>query len=965
MEINDVIHGFSITNIRKVNELNAVLYEMTYEKNGALLAYLDRPDDNKTFSIAFKTIAENDTGVPHILEHSVLNGSAKYPVKEPFVELLKGSLQTFLNAMTYPDKTVYPVSSRNDQDFLNLMDVYLDAVLHPAFTKKPEIFYQEGWHYELADKNDELKFNGVVYNEMKGSYSSVDTVVMSEMFKLLFPSNGYRFESGGEPTHIPELTYEYFLACHRRFYHPSNSRIFLDGTMDIDTVLAKIDSFLTPYEKLDIDAEISMQEPIEYKEITKPYEIAATDKTEGKTQIAIGSVFCTYEDRVDIIAANIIADVLCGTNESPLKKMIIDAGLAEEVQLQVLDGILQPMTIMIVQNTDKEKLDEVKNTIDTTVKRLAADGLDRELLTASLNNLEFRMREKDYGSYPIGVAFATSTLETWLYGGDPLTNIVCDEAFASVRSRLDGDYFERLMLKMLTDSKHKALVCMVPSRTLGEEKLKNEAERLAAIRADWSDAKVDEIVEMNRKLKRWQETDDTPEQLACLPTLEISDIPEKPEKLEQEVSAEDGVTVLYHDVKTSGITYADLYFKATGLTSEEYSCLSFLCDVLCHTDTQNYDSFALQNKIKEQLGNLSVSATVLTKSGETETCEPVVVVNCSVLDSKRGEAVRLIPEVLNNSVFTNRQIILNFLRQKKFNVEQAFIAAGNQFALLRTGAYLTSGGAVSEYMAGYENYQWIKKYEADFDNQADGLCNMLKSICEKLFIRSKLTLSVTGAKDDDFKKALIRTIPDKKAFAEEPPIKAFGVRQEGIIIPAAVSFAVEADDLNLLNCGFTGNLCVAANLLTYGYLWNAIRVQGGAYGTGFIARFGGRVGFYSFRDPNAARSLDCYAGASEYLREFCKNYADLDKYIIGAIGDTDPLLSPKTRGRTAAIQYLSGYTYADACRVRSEILRVTPANMDSVCDILMSISDKRAICVVAGKDKIDACGDKLSAVLSL
>ena len=494
MQINDLIHGFRVLERRTLGELNAVMWRMEYEKNGARLIWLDRPDNNKTFSIAFKTIPQDDTGVFHILEHSVLNGSEKYPVKEPFVELLKSSMATFLNAMTFPDKTMYPVSSRNDQDFLNLIDVYMDAVLHPVSLRDPHSFLQEGWHYELDSPEGELRCNGVVYNEMKGAYASPDTVMMEQLGSLLFPSNCYGKSSGGDPEHIPELTYENYLASHRRFYHPSNSYICLDGQVDLDAVLAKLDGFLKDYERIDPDADIPMQEPVAPAERTCAYEIGPEEDETDKAILAGGWVFGKFSDMERNVAFSALARLLCGSNESPLTKPLLDAGLCQDVALEKLDGVQQLYAILQIKNADPAKKDEIWALVEDTLRSLADGGLDKTRLHSILNRLEFAAREKDYGSMPRGLVYAITSLEGWLYSGDPAQGLEYDALFAALRRKVDEGWFDGFLRQVFLDNPHRARLLMLPSKTLGEEKARAEAERLAKIKAGWSQDEVQQVI---------------------------------------------------------------------------------------------------------------------------------------------------------------------------------------------------------------------------------------------------------------------------------------------------------------------------------------------------------------------------------------------------------------------------------------------------------------------------------------
>ncbi|MDE6590826.1 MAG: insulinase family protein, partial [Oscillospiraceae bacterium] len=535
---------------RELEELDAKFHELEHEKSGARLVWLERDEENKTFGIAFQTQPWDDPGVFHILEHSVLCGSERFPVKEPFVELLKSSLNTFLNAMTFPDKTFYPVSSRNGQDFLNLMRVYMDAVLHPLIHSKPEIFGQEGWHYELSEDGT-ASYKGVVFNEMKGAFASPDTLLEGEMNRRLFPDTCYRYVSGGDPVHIPELTYESFAAAHKRLYHPSNAYIFLDGRMDIDQVLAILDGeYLSAYDRAPVPGPIGMQPPVDGGTAELTYELSHQEGLEGRARLAQGFVACTYADRVEQVALRALADALCGDNQAPLKRRLLEAGLAKDVLLSLRDGVQQPWMLLEARDIDADKLDEVSAALRDELETLAQEGLDHARILATLDNLEFQLRERDYGSMPQGLVFGFNVLESWLYGGDPAANLTVGTLFDELRARCEAGWFEKLLARVLLDNPHTCRVIMRPSHTIGQERQEQEAARLRTAQSAWSGAEAAVLRERQAKIETWQNTPDTPEQLATIPMLRLDQIPEKPEELpcrEEELS---GVKVLRHEVPT-------------------------------------------------------------------------------------------------------------------------------------------------------------------------------------------------------------------------------------------------------------------------------------------------------------------------------------------------------------------------------------------------------------------------------
>ena len=952
MKINEVIHGFKIYGITDVEEIGARLYKMRHEKSGAGLLFLEREDENKTFSIAFKTIPEDSTGVFHIIEHSVLCGSEKYTVKEPFVELLKGSLNTFLNAMTFPDKTMYPVASRNDKDFINLMSVYLDAVFHPAILKEPKIFYQEGWHYELDSKSGEMTRSGVVLNEMRGAFSSPDEVASYHIKDMLYPDTCYRYESGGEPDHIPELTYEKFCDSHRKYYHPSNSEIFLDGSVAIDDALALIDSVLSEYDAMTLDFEICEQPPIKPQRREIEYEIAENESPKNKTKLVIGYLSSRFDEQEKNVGISVLLDAIASSNESPLKKAILDSSLCEDMNFIPLDSIKQNSINVDFRNVKDGKCDELSALFEDTVKKLCELGIEKTMLEASLNSLEFRMKERDYGTLPAGIIYAMSTLETSLYGGDPAENLSYEKSFLSLRKKLECGYFEELLRSLFIKNEHKAILIMTPSATLGEEKAKKEAEKLAKIKEALSDEELKIIAKQTEELKAWQQKPDTAEDLAKIPELKLSDISDEVEKIPQQISEIDGVTVLMHDVSANGIIYADMFFDASELTESEIFDLRILISLIENVKTEKHTAIELQNLIKKELGAFEAGMSPLTRENTTKI---YVSISACALESKKQSIIDLTNEILYCSVYTDKEVARNIVRQLKMASEEAFITGGHQAGFRRAAAYVNTESAIREYYSGYEAHSSLKELDLNFDSVFNELAGRIDALSRRIFTRERLTLSLTGGPDNTFAKSLINSVKSGEKVHPVCKISPLGIRREGIVIPAQASYAELAANINDFGVELSGSLSVVRSLLSYGYLWNAVRVQGGAYGVGLIVRNNGNVGFYSYRDPSPERTLGCYKEASKFLREFAESGDDITKFIIGAIGDASPIKTPKHKGTIATSHYLRGITYEDECRIRREMLRTDADELLRIADVIDKICEQNAVCVIAGKDKIDTC----------
>ncbi|MBQ3015311.1 MAG: insulinase family protein [Clostridia bacterium] len=956
------MHGFEFISSREVPELSGTLHEAVYTKNGAKLLFIDREDSNKTFAIAFKTIPTDDTGVFHIIEHSVLCGSEKYPVKEPFVELLKGSLKTFLNAFTFPDKTMYPVSSRNEKDFLNLVDIYMDAVLHPLAIKKKEIFYQEGWHYELHKKSDDIIYKGVVFNEMKGAYSSADEVEMEEMSALLYKDSCYGRDSGGNPTAIPTLTYEDFVASHAKYYHPSNSRIILDGSVDLDKTLALLDSFLSEYDYLEVDSDIPMVEPMGYAEKTIAYEISEGEDPEGKARVCLGFAASDFSDRKTISALTILSDAIAGTNEAPFKKAMLDSGLCEDVNFISYDGIQQNSILIEIKNVKEQNIDKVKTLCFDTLRAIADSGINKDALLASHNSLEFRMREQDMATFPAGIAYAISALDTWLYGGDPMSSLSFESDIAFLRDALSGDYYEKLLRRIFLESKHSAALYMLPSAKLGEQRIALEKSRLALAKANMDDEDLDKLIALNDELEAWQKSSDSAEALATIPSLGVEDINKLPEKYPSTIYELEGVPAVYTESSSRGITYTSLLFDVSDFDKDELCVASLVIEILKNVETENYDAVSLQNKIKTELGTLGFGSIVATKDGKTT---PYIQIGISCLDSKRASAVELCREVALGSKFTDKSVIEIIVKQLKTQSAEAIAASGHSVAFARAASYVSREAAVSEYIDGLENYLWIKELDKNFAARADEFCEKLATVSSKIFTRARLTACHSGSRADEYMKNMIDMLPEGVDFERGSKIEPLGVRREGLLIPASIAFASKAANVFSVADTLHGSLGAVRSILSFGYLWNAIRVQGGAYGAGFIKRNNGTVGYYTYRDPDAKRSLGVFDESTSFLRSLAESGDDITNFIIGAVGDSDPLITPKVLSALSVASYLRGETYESRAKAREELISTGKDELLAMADILDSAFANAGVCVVGGKDKLEACGEILNSIIEI
>ena len=942
--------GFELIRSEAVPSLHAQLYTLRHQKTGAALLYLDRPDENKTFSISFKTLPENDTGVFHILEHSVLNGSRKFSVKEPFVSLLQSSMQTFLNAMTFSDKTVFPVSSRNEQDLFNLMSVYLDGVFFPMIYERPEIFMQEGWHYEFDGTDAAPSYNGVVYSEMKGYYADVDRVIDDEMNRLLFPDTCYGYMSGGQPEHIPELTYQQFIETHKRFYHPSNARLFLDGHMDIDRFLREIDAeYLSKFDYRAPDFDFVMQAP-KCAQHTVTYE--ARPGEEEFAHLSIAKILCTHRDVEKIYAAKVLANYLTGSNEAPLKRAFLERGLAQDVSLSVSDGIYQPSIAFVARNTTANQFDAVKAFLPEAVRTLLAQGLDKNALMASLERFVFSNKEI---SEPYGVELAIKALDGWLYGDDPLTHIENQAIFEDLRAKVGTDYFSGLLEEMLADPEDKSYLYVCPSLTKGQEDAQAEAQRAAAAAAAWSEQERQAAVSAFEHMQQWQQSMDSDEVLATLPHLSLADVPETVAPPETALLHLGGIDALQVAANTNGIVYLNFYFDVSDFTAEELRVLNALTSCFGELRTEHFSAQELQTRIKTVMGGLSARIEWLAKPGDLEHCRPRLLVSASALEENVPAAAALLEEILMHGRYDESGRICETLLQNDYYFKQALIGSGHMFAITKALSPFSAEAAGKELLNGESYVRWFSGFASDFQAHPDKHCAEFLSLAARAFTRGRLFLGYCGACPAAPLEALILALPEGAAGTRADHA-VYSADACGIEISGDVGYSALAHNLYALDARFTGACPVLASLMTYGYLWNAVRVQGGAYGTGMSIRTNGDIFCYSYRDPNLDGSRAAFAGMADFLDAFLAENAPLDDIIIGTVNTTDPLLDPSGICDLACNRYLRGITPAAVAQTRRELLSTTSGDLAALAKTLRAYLAAGKYCAVGNRDAIAHAG---------
>ena len=955
MQIGTKLFNFTVTNVRPIPDKDAQLIEMIYEKTGTELVWVKSKERNKLFCIGFKTIPEDDTGVFHILEHSVLCGSDKYPVKEPFVELLKSSMNTFLNAMTFPDKTIYPVSSRNEQDFLNLTSVYLDAVFAPTILHEPNIYRQEGWHYEMDGEN--LTYNGVVFNEMKGAMSSVDEIAERGMMNLLFPDNCYQYNSGGEPAAIPNLTYQQFLDSYNKNYHPTNARIFLDGDIPVERTFALLDEYLSRYE-MGEKQQLAPQVPVA-SEQTAYYE-AVNDGT-PKAQLVLGKILGDFADKTTLLARQVLCDVLAGSNDAPLKRAVLQSGLCQDMSLDISDGMIQSYMVLRLRNMEDENAAKLEAIIRDCAKELVTAGIPKDRLTASINHMSFQVRQMQE---PQALIRCISALNSWLYEGDPMLYLHYNDSIDALRAMAENGGFEALLEEMLLCDDGLCKLHVLPSETYGAQLRDTEAQRLASEKAAMSEEQLKDVSSIFEAFTVWQQTPDSPEGLATLPKLSLSEISPEPVVYETEEDEVGGVKLLRHKVSSNGIIYLNAYFRLTDVPAEDLTKLALLGKLLGKLPTAAHSAAELQNEVKTWLGDLSFAVDVFTKTGDRKNCSPMLVVSCSVLQENLAKAEALIVEILTATDFDQTDRIREILLQAEMEAQQRGMMGGHMLAFKSVGAHFSAAAAVQEATSGISYIQFLHKLSREFDSEIPAFTQLLKNTLAVAICRKRLTLSLTEEGRSDLN-GFVARFSEGQAVADAAAYKTALPKKLGIRIPAQVSYASVGYHLDEAGLVYEGGARLLSNILSLAHLWNEVRVQGGAYGAGMRIGKSGGLFTYSYRDPNPARSLEVYRNMGSFVKAFAQSGADITGFIISTIAETEPLVSPAQQGRIADGDWFAGLGYEDAAAERKQLLNATAADLVKWCAALDYLREQAAVCVVGYADALDACKDENLTVIDI
>lgn len=951
--------SYEVLEKREIADINSTSYLMRHKKTGARVALLSNDDENKVFYIGFRTPPKDSTGVAHILEHSVLCGSKEFPIKDPFVELVKGSLNTFLNAMTYPDKTLYPVASCNDKDFQNLVHVYLDAVFYPNIYKNECIFRQEGWHYELESPEDELTINGVVYNEMKGAFSSPDDVLEREVMNSLYPDTTYGWESGGDPEIIPQLTYEQFLAFHGKYYHPSNSYIYLYGNMDMAEQLDFIDKhYLSKFEALKVDSRIGEQPAFDrVNRVVKEYPINEGENEEENTYLSLNMSVADSLDRELYVAFQILDYALCSVPGAPLKQALVDKGIGKDVYSIYENGIRQPYFSVVAKDTSLLKEEEFLATIEEVLQGIVKNGFDEKALLAGINYYEFKYREADFGSYPKGLMYGLQMLDSWLYDETkPFIHIEANATFARLRSKVKEGYFEGLVKTWLLDNKHRSIVILKPRAGLLEEQEAALKAELARKKAGMTEEELALVIEKYRELTTFQETEDSREDLEKLPMLKREDMRKEAAGFVNEELLIGDTRLLYHELFTNGIGYLRLIFDLNQIPAEYFPYVGVLKGCLGLLNTEHYRYGDLFNEMNLITGGMAAVNNAYGNIEDLQKCRVTLELKTKVLYDNIEKAIELMGEIILTSDFSDTKRLYEIIAEGKSRMQAQMMSGGHSVAAGRAISYGSVTGALSEELSGIPFYRLVDRLEEHFDEEKEGLVEKLRELAKMIFRRENLMIDFVGDKEasarlngpvEELKQKLYTCNVKKEHY-----VPVVSKKNEGFMTSGQVQYVCRAGNFRKKGLPYTGALKVLKVLLGYEYLWMNVRVKGGAYGC--MCSFGktGESYFVSYRDPNLGKTLEVYEKAAQAISEFQADERTMTQYIIGAIGDLDTPMNPAAKGLQSLSAYMTGLNDELLQKERDEVLSVTPEDIRALSEYIRAFMSEEFLCVVGNSSRI-------------
>lgn len=959
------LNAYEVVLTEELPDLKSKGYLLKHKKSGARVLLMENDDENKVFTIGFRTPPSDSTGVPHIMEHSVLCGSRDFPVKDPFVELVKGSLNTFLNAMTYPDKTVYPVASCNDKDFQNLMHVYMDAVFYPNIYQHDEIFRQEGWSYKLDEPDGKLEYNGVVYNEMKGAFSSPEGVLDRVILNSLFPDTSYAYESGGDPEEIPNLTYEQFLDFHRKYYHPSNSYIYLYGDMDMEEKLKWLDeNYLCEFDAAEVDSEICFQKPFDKMiEVEKTYSISSEETEEENTYLSYNKVIATSLDEKLYQAFQILDYALLSAPGAPLKKALMDAGIGKDIMGSYDNGIYQPIFSIIAKNAEPQQKEQFVQVIEDTLRKIVEDGIDRKALEAGINYHEFRFREADFGNYPKGLMYGLDLFDSWLYDEKkPFIHMQAIPTFAFLKEQIGTRYFEDLIQKWILDNPHGSMVIVKPERGRTARMDRELDEKLQTYKAGLSPDEVEKLARDTAELIVYQESEDAREDMEKIPVLGREDISREIAPICNEERVCGGIPMVYHNVETNGIGYVTLLFDLSGVPKEKLPYVGMLQAVLGIIDTTHYEYGELFNEINVHTGGIGTSLELypdVTKVKEKE-FRATFEMKGKALYPKMDVLFKMMREILTESKLEDEKRLKEILSMLKSRLQMSFLSSGHTTAALRALSYSSPLSKFKDDTDGIGYYEAVKEIEEHFEEKKEELIANLKELAARIFRADNLMISYTAAPEgldavekemETFKNGLFeRTDGDEQ---ENRCILHCVKRNEGFKTSSKVQYVARTGNFIDGGAAYSGALHILKVILSYDYLWQNIRVKGGAYGC--MCNFN-RIGegyLISYRDPNLEKTIDVYEKVTEYLRNFEADDRDMNKYIIGTISNIDRPMNPSAKGTRSMNLYMNHVTEEMIRKEREEILNAGQEEIRALADVVAAMLAADQLCVIGSEEKIE------------
>lgn len=954
------LKAYELIKEEKLEDLGSVGYLFQHKKSGARISVISNDDENKVFYVGFRTPPKDSTGVPHIIEHTVLCGSKKFPVKDPFVELVKGSLNTFLNAITYSDKTVYPVASCNDKDFENLMDVYLDAVFHPNIYEKEEIFKQEGWHYELEDKDAPITINGVVYNEMKGAFSSPEGVLDRVILNSLFPDTPYSNESGGDPDCIPDLTYEDYLAFHKEYYHPSNSYIYLYGDMDVAERLDWLDKeYLCKYDKITVASQIPLQKPFDKaREVKTKYSLASTESTEDNTYLSYNIAIATSLDPKLYLAFDVLDYALLNAPGAPLKKALIDAGIGKDIMGSYDSSTYQPIFSIVAKNANARQKEEFVKVIQGVLKGQVEHGINKKALLAGINSEEFKFREADFGQFPKGLMYGLQCMDSWLYDDTkPFLHLEASQTFAFLKEMVDTDYFEKLVQKYMIDNTHVSIVMVEPECGLNAKKEKELEEKLKAYKESLSEEEVEKLVEDTVHLKQYQEEPSPKEDLEKIPMLTRADMKKEAVPLYNKEEKAGDTLLLFHEIFSNKINYVNLLFDVTDFTAEEIPYLGIVKAVLGYMDTKTYSYIDLANEINLYTGGISTSIGVYPHVTKKDVYTAKFEIRTKVLYDNTSKAFEIIKDILTSTKVEDEKRLYEILAQVKSRLQMSLSSSGHSVSAIRAMSYFSKSAYFNDMTGGIALYRVVADYEEHFEEKKTELITKIKALMKKIFCPNRLMVSVTA--DETGKELVLPEIPKLKSVLY--PDHAIGSlcdiscekKNEGFLDASKVQYVSRAGNFVKEGFSYTGALKILKIILSYDYLWINIRVKGGAYGcmSGFMRT--GDMYFTSYRDPNLRKTNEIYENTPEYLRNFTADEREMTKYIIGTVSELDTPMNPYAKGMRSLTAYLIGLSYEAVQKERDEVLSATDKEIRALADLIEVALKQENLCVIGNEDVVE------------